>query len=220
MSERPPLLHRFYARLFRVWRAQRMRLFMQKIRPVEGDRILDVGGSPSFWEDCRVRGLQIICLNRDPAFQENPSHRRERGVSRVYGDGCDLTYPDQSFAIGFSNSVIEHVGTWERQKAFAREILRVGRRIWVQTPAYECPLEPHFLAPGFHWLPQSWRKKLARNFTLWGWMERPSPGRAAAMVDEIRLLRKQEVEELFPGCKILTEKLWGVFPKSYIAIRR
>jgi len=28
----------------------------------------------------------------------------------VTADGCDLPYPDKSFEVGFSNSVIEHVG--------------------------------------------------------------------------------------------------------------
>ncbi len=52
----------------------------------------------------------------------------------------------------FSNSVIEHVGTWEDQQAFAAEVRRVGRRLWV--PAYECPIEPHYLAPLVHYLPK------------------------------------------------------------------
>jgi hypothetical protein len=209
-----------YLRIFRIWRAKRMRLFLQKIGPVAGDTILDVGGSPSFWEDLDAPRLQITCLNRDPAFQVPTQPPGQGLITKVYGDGRRLSYADRSFAIGFSNSVIEHVGTWEEQKDFAREMLRVGQKIWVQTPAYECPIEPHFLAPFFHWLPSTWRKKLARNFTAWGWMERPSPEEAADMVREIRLLRKKEMHELFPTCEIITEKLWGVFPKSYIAVRR
>jgi len=196
-----------------------MRLFVQKINPRPGDSILDVGGSPSFWQSLKLSGLQIVCLNRDPSFPISVS-AMEGSVSRVQGDGCHLSYRDQSFTVGFSNSVIEHVGDWQKQKAFAREILRVGRRIWVQTPAYECPIEPHFLAPFFHWLPFSWRLKLARRFTPWGWIQRPGREGAEAMVREIRLLKKGEVQELFPGCEIITEKLWGIFPKSYIALRR
>jgi hypothetical protein len=54
---------------------------------------------------------------------------------------------DQEYDIAFSNSVIEHVGDWERQAAFASEIRRVGKNLWIQTPAKECPIEPHYLAP-------------------------------------------------------------------------
>lgn len=197
-----------------------MRLFLRKLEPASGDTILDVGGSPSFWSGVKVQQLQIICLNHDPAFAAPVTVMEQDGIGKVYGDGCRLTYTSQSFSIGFSNSVIEHVGSWEKQKAFASEILRVGRKIWVQTPAYECPIEPHFLAPFIHWAPKSWRKKLARNFTPWGWIERPTPQVAAAMVDEIRLLKKTELQELFPGCEIITEKLAGIFPKSYIVLKK
>ena len=65
----------------------------------------------------------------------------------MVGDGCALKFPDKSYDIAFSNSVIEHVGSWERQQAFAKDIRRVGKAIWVQTPARECLIEPHYLAP-------------------------------------------------------------------------
>ena len=196
-----------------------MKLFISQINPSLGDTILDVGGYPSFWEALKIDGLRIICLNQDPTFKDS-SLVCQKGISRIHGDGCNLSYGNQSFSVGFSNSVIEHVGDWAKQKAFALEILRVGRKIWVQTPAYECPIEPHFVTPFFHWLPKAWRLKLARNFTLWGWIQRPEPEYVHTIVNEIRLLKKKEFQDLFPGCKILTEKLFGVFPKSYIAVRR
>jgi hypothetical protein len=39
------------------------------------------------------------------------------------------------------------------------------------------------------------------------------------MVDSTRLLTKREMRQLFPDCVILTERLLGVFPKSYVAYR-
>jgi Methyltransferase domain len=47
-----------------------------------------------------------------------------RGPGRhsfVIDDACDLPFLDRSFDIVFSNSAIEHVGTWQRQIAFARK---------------------------------------------------------------------------------------------------
>ena len=215
---RNPSIHRLYAKIFRIWRVSRMKLFITQINPSLADTILDVGGYPSNWEALKIDGLRIICLNQDPTFKDS-SLVYQKGISRVHGDGCNLSYGNQSFSVGFSNSVIEHVGDWAKQKAFAQEILRVGRKIWVQTPAYECPIEPHFLTPFFHWLPKAWRVKLACNFTVWGWIQRPKPDEAREIVNEIRLLNKKEFCELFPDCKILTEKLFGIFPKSYIAVR-
>lgn len=216
---RQPLIHRLYAKIFCIWRARRQELFLREIRLSSGDTILDIGGATGFWEGFKNSDVQIICLNLDPAFRGS-SLVQQGMIKRIHGDGCNLAYGDQSFSVGFSNSVIEHVGNWAKQKQFAQEILRVGRNIWVQTPAYECPIEPHFLAPFFHWLPKAWRHRFARNFTPWGWIQRPDRETARSMVDEIRLLTKKEMQELFPGCDIITEKLWEIFPKSYIAVRK
>ena len=49
---------------------------------------------------------------------------------------------------------------------------------------------------------------------------KPSPQRVREMVEEIRLLKKKELQELFPDCQILTEKILGILPKSYIAVRK
>jgi hypothetical protein len=130
-----------------------------------------------------------------------------------------MQFPDQSYDIAFSNSVIEHLSTLDRQRAFASEILRVGKRVWVQTPAYECPIEPHFLTPFIHWLPNKLQKQLARHLSVWGLVNRPSSKQVHEMVNTTRLLNKQEFCILFPGCEIITERLLGIFPKSYIAVR-
>ncbi|MDQ6630470.1 MAG: class I SAM-dependent methyltransferase [Verrucomicrobiota bacterium] len=127
---------------------------------------------------------------------------------------------DQSYDIGFSNSVIEHVGSWESQQQFASEIRRVAKALWVQTPAYECPIEPHYMTPFVHYLPNSLQKKILRWCTVRGWIERPSQQQVDFMVDTTRLLRKSEMQQLFPDCEIITEHMLWVIPKSYIAIRR
>jgi hypothetical protein len=40
------------------------------------------------------------------------------------------------------------------------------------------------------------------------------------MVETTRLLRKSEMRQLFPDCELITERLFWIIPKSYIAIRR
>lgn len=207
-----------YGLASRIWRKSRFALFLSTIKPADSDVLLDVGGYPDFWTLHPQPVARIDAVN----FHEvswHPEKAPGHHIRSFLGDGCALKMPDRSYDIGFSNSVIEHVGSWEKQQAFASEIRRVAKSLWVQTPAYECPIEPHYMTPFIHWLPRHLHKRILRWFTVWGWLERPNPRAIKAMVDSIRLLRKREMEELFPDCKIMTERLLGIFPKAYIAVR-
>ena len=106
----------------------------------------------------------------------------------------------------------------ETQQKFAAEVLRVGKNIWVQTPAQEFFFEPHYFTPFIHWIPRGKRALFVRWFTVWGILERPTKKKIEETVNEIRLLRRREMEELFQGCEILNEKFLGM-TKSYIAVR-
>jgi hypothetical protein len=129
-----------------------------------------------------------------------------------------LDFADHSFDIAFSNSVIEHVGALDEQRAFADELRRVGRQLWVQTPARSFFFEPHLLTPFIHFLPHSWQRRLVRNFTLWGWVTRPSQASVDRMLGELRLLDYATFRALFPDCEIRRERFLG-FTKSFVAVR-
>jgi len=189
-------------------------MFVKVIAPRPGESLLDIGGTPWFWSasgvECRITLLNI----RQPEPQATDEYR----FTYREGDGCSLPFGDSSFDIVFSNSVIEHVGTWERQQAFAREALRTARRIWVQTPAREFFIEPHLIAPFVHWLPRRLQRALIRNFTVRGWIDRPDARAVGEFLDEVRLLSLPEMRLLFPGCVIQCERFLGM-NKSYIAVR-
>lgn len=209
-------LHRVFDVIFRFTRPRRMRLFAAEMQPTAATRVLDVGGAPLNWQFLGCRP-PVTLLNILPP--ESP-HDESGQFTFVQADACQLAYADNAFDLAYSNSVIEHVGTWENQQKFAAQVRRVARQVWVQTPARECPLEPHYLTPMVHWLPANWRRKLLRNASVWGWLTRPSQAQVDAMVAEIRLLTKREMRQLFPDCRIVTERLLWVIPKSYIAVRK
>jgi Methyltransferase domain len=212
-------VHTIYRQIFKIWRRRRFQLFLRLMSPKLSDILLDVGGYPDFWtlDPQSVRRIDSLNLHEVSwSPQQAPSH----DIRTLIGDGCSLAMPDKSYDIGFSNSVIEHVGSWERQMQFASEIRRVAKALWVQTPAYECPIEPHYLTPFVHFLPRSFQKLILRWCTLWGWIERPNTEEINSMVETTRLLRKAEMRQLFPDCEIVTERMLLIIPKSYIAIRR
>ena len=211
-------IHKIYAQIFKIWRVKRMAKFEQLMQPQPDDIILDVGGHPSIWATSPQFLKRIEFLNIRPVRWVDASSPDQRITSTI-GDGCAIECSDGSYDILFSNSVIEHVGDWNRQCAFANEARRVGKKLWIQTPALECPLEPHYLAPFIHWFPVSIRRRLLRWFTPWGWISKPTQEKVDETIAFTCLLTKPQMKKLFPDCVILTERLLWVFPKSYIAYR-
>ena len=210
-------MHNVYTLIFKIWRKKRMMQFVSIIKPEHDDVLLDVGGSAGTWTTEPQRVERIDCLNIRPIDwnNSNPEYR----IHPLTGDGCQLPFPDKSYDILFSNSVIEHVGDWEKQISFAKEARRVGKKLWIQTPAYECPLEPHYMAPFVHWFPVRVRRKILRWVTPWGLISRPSQRTVDETIAFTKLLSKAQVTQLFPDCVIITERLFFIFPKSYVAYR-
>lgn len=199
------------------FRHRRMRQFYEEMQPSASSHILDVGGKVDTWttESGTTEPFRVTLLNLDSEQGPNPSP--ERFLFEV-GDARSLVYEDGSFSTVFSNSVIEHVGDFEQQARFASELRRVGDRLWVQTPAFSFPVEPHLIAPFIHWLPRSVQQRLVRHFTFWGWVIKPTPQEVKEMLDGIRLLSLAEFRQLFPDCRIRKERLFGI-TKSYVAVR-
>jgi Methyltransferase domain len=182
-------------------------------RPV---RILDIGGTNEFWEQ---RGwgerddVHVVLVNLEAEEREHANIE-----SRV-GDATDLgEFSDGSFDVVFSNSVIEHLQTYDRQAAMAAEVRRLAPVVWVQTPNFWFPVEPHFLTPAWHWLPVPVRVALLRR-RRWGWRGPcPDPDTARSFVREIRLMRGRELRRLFPDAALEPEKI-GPLVKSFVAVR-
>jgi hypothetical protein len=183
-------------------------------RPI---KILDIGGTQGFWERMNFTdepGIEVVILNVShlPTTYDN--------FISVVGDARDMkAFADGEFDIVFSNSVIEHVGTYADQRRMAEEVQRVGKSYFIQTPNRYFPIEPHFLFPLFQFLPLSVRAFLAHHFDL-GWYKRiPDKHKATREVAMIRLLTRRELAHLFPGASIYKEKILGL-TKSLIAYNR
>ena len=115
---------------FESWRKNRFELFVWLLKPLSTEILLDVGGYPGFWASQPLLVRHVDTVNVHKVFWANPEGLPIRAL---VGDGCALPMEDNCYDIGYSNSVIEHVGSWERQQQFATEIRRVAKRLWVQT---------------------------------------------------------------------------------------
>lgn len=195
------------------FRQKRMALFKNQLQQLKKPiRILDVGGYEDFWVNAglaNVPGIHITILNLE-AGNSNYTN-----FEIVKGDGTNLSdFKNNSFDIGFSNSVIEHLYTKEQQKKMAEEIVRVGRYHYVQTPNKYFFVEPHYLLPYFQFIPKNIRffiltKTKFSRFKKW------SPKEAQQYLDEILLLSKKDMIELFPSSKLTNEKFMGM-TKSFV----
>lgn len=212
------VIYKVYGVIFKRWRAKRFDHFLTRLKVSRGDTLLDVGGFWWNWTESVQIPDRIVCLNPDLA--EFPKERfPHHNIDQVQGDGCHIQASDQEYEIAYSNSVIEHVGDFSKQVAFAAELRRVGKRIWVQTPAKECPFEPHYLAPFVHWLPGKIAGFVMRYLTPRSLIEGPNSKEIDLLIASTRLISRREMDSLFPDCEILTERFLWIFPKSYIAVR-
>ena len=198
------------------FRKRRMQRFARELEITAETRVLDVGGTPETW-DMLVARPRVTLLNTPRTKAELAS------VSWwVAGDGRELPFRDGAFDVVFSNSVIEHVGDAGSQRAFAREVARVGRAYWVQTPNRWFPVEQHLLTPLVHWLPRPWQRWIVPRFTVWSALLRPPADRRAFYVahylDEVRLLSASEFAALFPDARVIRERVCG-WTKSLVVMR-
>lgn len=158
-------------------------------------RIADVG--------CGTLGLRGLEPARDVTgvdVRARPDYPGEFVQADVL---AGLPFADDAFDLAYCSSVIEHVASADRPR-FAAEVARIARAVFVQTPAWSFPVEPHALLPFAHWLPAGMRRRYWRLGAAGEW-------------EDIRLLRRRELAALFPGTEVHAERL-GPLAKSWVAI--
>jgi hypothetical protein len=175
-------------------RARRHAEFFGRTGVRPGMRVVDVGCG-SLGLRALEPGLDITGVDLAP--------RPDYPGPFVQADATErLPFADGEFDLAYSSSVIEHVPP-ERRAAFAREVRRVARGWFVQTPARSFPIEPHALLPFAHWLPAGVRRRYWRLGAMGHW-------------EDIRLLGRRELEALFGPAA--PERV-GPLTKSWVCVR-
>lgn len=193
------------------FRARRLKkfekLFFRNFNPEKPIHILDVGGTDYFWKSSQVPNIPGVTITLLNLHLEKTTHPH---IKALVGDATAMPqFEDKQFDLVFSNSVIEHVYTYENQVKMASEIQRVGKRHFIQTPNKYFPIEAHYAIPFAQYLPKGLlfffltKTRLSR-MTKWKKQD------AQQYLDEIRLLNEKEMKALFPGSKILKEKTLGM----------
>jgi SAM-dependent methyltransferase len=199
-----------FSKLSLISRVRKMEMFNQIMSPTKDMKLLDVGAqiNPNGHKEHQLidtypwkNNFAVVNIS-----QEHISAIKKRypEVETVVCDACELPWPDKSFDVVFSNAVIEHLGSFERQKTMAAEIMRVGKRWFVATPNRWFPFEFHMRLPFVTWLP-------GKNYLRIGHIISYNHVRGKYMFgakrDDLRLMSARELEECFPGSKIIKQRV-------------
>ena len=202
---------------FRQKRFELLKNRIEKLIQKDHFKILDIGGDIQYWKNigwqhpaCKIHLLNLY----ESKVPENETDQFSSSV----GNGLSLEYKKGEVDLIFSNSVIEHVGSYENQQIFAGEVRRVSDKYIVQTPSIWFPLEPHSLIPLFQFLPHSIRALLIMTFNI-NYFPKAKTYKAAIIVSHSTLMfTHKRFKQLFPEAEIQVERFLGI-PKSYTAIK-
>ena len=183
--------------------------------------LLDVGGTYNFWQvwesEIDWTHTEVTCVNLNP-HHANKGKEQSR-VRMIHGNACNLSeIGDHEYDIVFSNSVIEHVGSWQNMSDMAREVRRVARRYLVQTPNFWFPIEPHARTPFLHWLPEPIAYRVVMSRKCGFWAKQDTVSGAVKTVQSAKLLDVRQMQALFDDATILRERFCGI-TKALIAIK-
>ena len=199
-----------FSRLSSISRARKLDLFSQMMKPAKGMKLLDIGAEINPGRD-EVPQLIDIYPWKNNISVVNISEEHILTIKKCYPeietvvcDACELPWSDKSFDIVYSNAVIEHLGSFERQKKMAAEIMRVGKRWFVTTPNRWFPFEFHMRLPLVTWLP-------GRSYLRIGNIISYNHLRGKYMINvrrkDLRLMSVSELKKCFPGSNIVKQRV-------------
>jgi SAM-dependent methyltransferase len=178
----------------------------------EPPTLLDVGGTVEYWASMDLAPGSVRRLVLLNTFGQQAGLPFEV----VQGDARDLSrYRDGEFDLVFSNSVIGHVGSFDDQLRMALEVRRVGKCYLVQTPNHGFPIDWRTLVPCFHWLPETAQAWCFERLAVGSYFKARSREEARTWASRVRNIRRRDVSRLFPGGKIINERVAGL-TKSFI----
>lgn len=199
-----------FSKLSNISRQRKLELFNRIIVPTETMKVLDVGAEV---DPSGGRGVQFIDFypwkKNISAINLSPEHissikQHYPEIEAVVGDACELPWSDKYFDIVYSNAVIEHLGTLEKQRKMAAEIMRVGKKWFVTTPNRWYPFEFHMRLPFVTWLPGNaylWAGRIIsynhlRRKYMFGIKRK-----------DLRLITSRELQNCFPRSGIIKQRV-------------
>jgi hypothetical protein len=127
--------------------------------------VIDIGSTPSidkeqntFLENIKDN-QNVTCLSNQDCRILLKKYKNIKNV--LIGDARNTILEKDSFDIVHSNATIEHVGSFENQVSFVREMIKISKEsVFIQTPNRFYPIDFHTILPFIHWLPKKIHRKI------------------------------------------------------------
>ena len=147
----------------RVAKAEAIAAVIAAVAPLKGAVILDDGCGSGYIarELARLVGPAGSVVGVDRVDERQTTD----GFEFVLLESSQLPLDDESFDLVVSNHVLEHVGEYEQQLEYLREIHRVlkpGGWLYLAVPNKFRLVEAHYGLPLLSWLPQGMADRLVR----------------------------------------------------------
>jgi SAM-dependent methyltransferase len=225
------MINAFVNAMRRRARKRRTRIFLENFSLSSQTRILDIGSEDganiaSVLKTSPVQPENVYIADIDE--QMVLKGREQFGFSPVViPESGRKPFEDSFFDIVYCSSVVEHATipksqVWsvksgavfketalKQQQEFAREISRIGKRYFVQTPYKWFPIESHTWLPFVGYLPRCVLISILA-ITNRIWVKKTTP--------DWYLLSARQLRRLFPEARIMKERFMGL-TKSIMAIK-
>ncbi len=209
-----------FTRLSKISRIRKLELFNKLMNPVKEMRILDVGAEISPNSECNIQFIDCYPWKSNVSAI-NLSSEHISLIKQYYpevdvrvGDACALPWEDKYFDIVYSNAVIEHLGSLERQEKMAAEIMRVGKSWFVTTPNRWYPFEFHMRLPFVTWLPRNGYIRFGQVISYNHMKRKYMTG---IRHDSLRLMTAKDLKHCFPTSRIIKQRV-TFMPETLICI--
>lgn len=199
-----------FSRLSNSSRARKLSLFNEMMKPTHQTKVLEIGAQLNPDTDMEPQLIHTypwkanICAVNISAEHISAIKRRYPEIEAVVCDACRLPWPDKCFDVAYCNAVIEHVGSFDRQRQMAAEIMRVARRWFVTTPNRWFPFEFHMRLPLVTWLPGDSYLRIGNIISYNHVQGKYTVG---ARRQDLRLMSARELRTCFPDSRIIKQRV-------------
>ena len=196
-------LYKLFQKIIISSRNKFFKLFLINNNYSKYKSIIDIGTTPSIEEEQNIflentkDNQNITCLSNQDCKILKKKYKNIKNI--IIGDARKTIFENNSFEIVHSNATIEHVGSFENQVLFLKEMLRISKEsIFIQTPNKYYPIDFHTLLPFIHWLPKKTHRKILKFLKMDFYSKE----------ENLNLLTIKELEQI---CEILDIKEYKIF---------